>query len=80
MGLKRSIVLIGSVLVLAACDNVSAPTGPMSLNQSAASAKKADTTRTTTTRTTSALDGGDPSGCIFVRSGADSTLFCPQIQ
>jgi len=74
MALKRSIVLIGSVLVLAACDSVSAPTGPLSLHQgAAASARKADTS--TTTRSTS-LTGG---GCTWVRDGqpaGDSVLVC----
>ena len=76
MGLKRSIVLIGSVLVLAACDSVSAPTGPLSLNQSAASARKADTT--STTRTTNSLSAS----CGFIKQGADSILVCdePQLQ
>jgi len=75
MGLKRSIVLIGSVLVLAACDSVSAPTGPLSLNQSAASARKADTTSTTRTNSLSA-------SCGFIKQGADSILVCdePQLQ
>jgi hypothetical protein len=81
MGLKRSIVLIGSVVVLAACDSASAPTGPVSLHQgAAASAKRADTSRSTTNRSSTMAAGS----CVFIRSGTgDSTQVCvedPQIQ
>ena len=76
MGLKRSIVLVGSVLVLAACDRVSAPTGPLSLHDGpAASAKRSDTTRSTSTTFSTLTAEG--SGCGFVKSGdSDSTMVC----
>lgn len=79
MTLRKSIVFIGSVLILAACDRASAPTGPMSLHDGAAAAARKDTTRSTTTSRTSALTDG----CVWYRAGdGDSTLVCgdPQIQ
>jgi len=80
MGLKKSIVFIGSVLVLAACDRASSPTGPLSLHDGvAASARKNDTTKSTTRSTSSSMSAG----CTWVRLGdSDSTLVCddPSIQ
>ena len=79
MGLRKSIVFIGSVLVLAACDSASAPTGPLSLHEgSAASSKKANPT-TTTTITRAA---GGLSSCVWVKTGdgSDSTEVCPAEQ
>ena len=75
MGLKRSIVLIGSVLVLAACDSVSAPTGPLSLNEGgAASAKKADAPAPV-----GATAVVQRASCGFVKSGgSDSTFVCEE--
>lgn len=75
MGLRKSIVFIGSVLVLAACDSASAPTGPLSLHEGpAASAKKTPTTPTTTTPTTVTR----MSACVWVKTGegSDSTEVC----
>ena len=77
MGLKRSIVLVGSVLVLAACDRVSAPTGPLSLHEGgAASVKKSGG------GATPLMSGVQMTECAngdggFVKSGAgDSTFVC----
>ena len=75
MGLRKSIVFIGSVLVLAACDSASSPTGPLSLHEGPAASQKKDAPNqpTTTTRTTNLTDGD----CIFVKSGElDSMLVC----
>jgi hypothetical protein len=76
MGLKRSIVLVGSVLVLAACDRVSAPTGPLSLHEgAAASVKKAPGSLDGPEMMTMSADcdGG------FVKSGSgDSTFVCQE--
>ncbi len=76
MGLRKSIVFIGSVLVLAACDSASSPTGPLSLHEgSAASAKKSVAKQPTTTinQTTRLTDGQ----CVYIKSGeTDSTLVC----
>ena len=81
MGLRKSIVFIGSVLVLAACDSASSPTGPLSLHEGSAASTKMDPVNqpTTTTRTTSLTDGN----CVYIKSGeTDSTLVCtdPSIQ
>lgn len=70
MGLRKSIVFIGSVLVLAACDSASSPTGPLSLHEgSAASTKKQPSTTTTMSTATS---------CVWVKTGdgSDSTEVC----
>jgi hypothetical protein len=78
MTLRKSIVFIGSVLILAACDRASAPTGPMSLHDGAAASFRKDSSRSITTRTTSL--SGD---CAWYRSGdGDSVYVCndPQIQ
>ena len=76
MGLKRSIVLVGSVLVLAACDRVSAPTGPLSLHEgAAASVKKAAPGPVSGAGTQ--LMSLDDCGPGFVKSGGgDSTFVC----
>ena len=78
MTLRKSIVFIGSVLLLAACDRATAPTGPLSLKDGAAAAQRKDTSRAgITTRTSSLTD------CYWHRGGdGDSTLICsdPQIQ
>lgn len=72
MVIKKAIVFIGSVMVLAACDRASSPTGPLSLHDGAASVRR-DTTRSTT-RTMSLTEG---EGCAWVREGdADSVLVC----
>ena len=79
MALKKSIVFFGAVLVLAACDRASSPTGPLSLHDGqAASARKADTTRATTTTTTRTSALSD--GCVWVKTGepTDSTQVCPE--
>lgn len=77
MALRKSIVFFGAVLVLAACDRATAPTGPLSLHDGpAASAKKSDTTRSTTT--TSRM-GALTDGCVWFKAGdGDSTLVCEQ--
>ena len=79
MTLRKSIVFIGSVLLLAACDRATAPTGPLSLKDGAAASARKDTTRAgTTARTSSFIDG-----CYWAKQGdGDSTLVCsdPQIQ
>ncbi len=74
MGLRKSIVFIGSVLVLAACDSASSPTGPLSLHEGpAASTKKEVPPPATTTRSAEML-GGD---CVYIKSGgSDSTMVC----
>lgn len=72
MGLRKSIVFVGSVLVLAACDRAGSPTGPMSLHEgAAASAKKKDTTGSTTMT----MSGS----CVWIRGGeSDSTMVCDE--
>ena len=80
MTLRKSIVFIGSVLILAACDRATAPTGPLSLHDGAAAAARKDSSRLggTTTRTAGVGDA-----CAWYRSGdSDSVLVCndPQIQ
>jgi hypothetical protein len=77
MTLKKSIVFIGSVLLLAACDRATAPTGPLSLHDGAAMARK-DTARSTTTTRMSTASGG----CQYAKLGnGDSTLVCsPEIE
>lgn len=71
MTLKKSIVFIGSVLLLAACDRATAPTGPLSLHDGAAMARKDTTRSTTTTRMTAS------GGCQYAKLGnGDSTLVC----
>ena len=79
MTLRKSIVFIGSVLILAACDRATAPTGPMSLHDGAAASVRKDSSRTGTTTTRTMLSGD----CAWYRSGdSDSTYVCndPQIQ
>jgi hypothetical protein len=78
MGLKRSIVLIGSVLVLAACDRVSAPTGPLSLHEgAAASAKKVDVPNPVGEASSGIQSMAG--NCGFVRmGGGDSTWVCEE--
>lgn len=75
MGLRKSIVFIGSVLVLAACDSASSPTGPLSLHEgSAGSVRKSGPTsgQTMTTRSGEMTDD-----CVYIKSGeTDSTLVC----
>lgn len=78
MGLRKSLVFIGSVLVLAACDRAGSPTAPISLHDGAAAAsKKKDTTSSGTTTTTS-TQMTDDGGCIWVRNGdtSDSSQVC----
>ena len=78
MTLRKSIVFIGSVLLLAACDRATAPTGPLSLKDGAAASARKDTSRAGTTTRTSSLDN-----CTWYKAGdGDSTLVCvdPQIQ
>ena len=76
MALKKSIVFFGAVLVLAACDRATAPTGPLSLHDGAAASVKKDTTRSINKTSTMAL-----TGCYWVREGSDSVQVCePQIQ
>jgi hypothetical protein len=78
MTLRKSIVFIGSVLLLAACDRATAPTGPLSLHDGSAVSAKKDTARAGTVNRTSSL-----SGCVWTKLGdGDSTLVCdePQIQ
>lgn len=81
MGLKKSIVFVGAVLVLAACDRATAPTGPLSAHDGPAAAAKAKPAVQFPGATTqSAMDGGDTGGgseCVWVRGGADSVLVCP---
>lgn len=75
MGLRKAIVIVGSVLVLAACDRASSPTGPMSLHDGPAASAKKDATvpSTITVRTSSMTDGG----CQWLKVGeGDSTLVC----
>jgi hypothetical protein len=77
MGLRKSIVFIGSVLILAACDRAGAPTGPLSLHEGAAASGRKDTTSTTTTSTSSMSD----SECLWARTGdGDSVLVCSDPQ
>lgn len=79
MALRKSIVFIGAVIVLAACDRATAPTGPLSLHDGpAASAKKAapaaPASPSKVTTFTSKLDDG---ACAWVKNGdSDSTLVC----
>lgn len=75
MGLRKSIVFIGSVLVLAACDRASAPTGPLSLHDGTAAARK-DTPRTAGQPSTMTSSGS----CGFVRMGEDSVYVCEEPQ
>lgn len=75
MGLRKSIVFIGSVLVLAACDSASSPTGPLSLHEGTAASSKKPVPTATTTETRTA----GPSGCVWVKTGSegsDSTEVC----
>lgn len=78
MGLRKSLVFIGSVLVLAACDRAGSPTAPISLHDGAAAAAKKDTARAGMTGTTSTYQPTDDGGCIWVRNGdgSDSTQVC----
>lgn len=70
MGLKRSIVVVGSVLVLAACDSATGPTGPLSLHDGpAASAKKTAPGTTTGPSMNSMTD----SGCGWIHSGGEGS-------
>lgn len=75
MTLKKSIVFIGSVLLLAACDRATAPTGPLSLHEGTAMARK-DTSRSTTRMSSTS------GGCQYAKLGdGDSTLVCsPEIE
>jgi hypothetical protein len=74
MTLRKSIVFIGSVLILAACDRATAPTGPITLHEGAAAAARKDTTRSMTTRTTNQSISVD---CAWYRSGeGDSVYVC----
>ena len=77
MGLRKSLVFIGSVLVLAACDRAGSPTAPISLHDGAAAAARKDAPAAGTTSTTAAYQPTDD-GCIWVRngSGSDSTQVC----
>ena len=77
MGLKRSIVLIGSVLVLAACDRVSAPTGPLSLHDGAAASAKGAAVGGPIGVISSGVQTMTGDNCGFVKSGSgDSTFVC----
>lgn len=78
MGLKKSIVFVGAVLVLAACDRATAPTGPLSAHDGPAAAAKSKNAQQQPTAST--MDDGDTGGgseCVWVRQGSDSTLVCP---
>jgi hypothetical protein len=78
MTLRKSIVFIGSVLLLAACDRATAPTGPLQLHEGTAAAAKKDTARAGA-RAPSALT----SECGFVKTGGsegDSTRVCVEIE
>lgn len=77
MGLKKSIVFVGAVLVLAACDRATAPTGPLSAHDGPAAATKNKPGQVLTTSTMSSETGGSE-GCVWVRGGSDSTLVCPE--
>ena len=75
MALRKSIVFFGAVLVLAACDRATAPTGPLSQHQgSAASVRKTDTTTRTTITTQAAT--GEGGGCVWYKDGSDSVSVC----
>lgn len=79
MTLRKSIVFIGSVLLLAACDRATAPTGPLSLHEGAAPSARKDTARagTFSPSTSSASE------CGFVKSGpteSDSSYVCVEAQ
>lgn len=72
MALRKSIVFIGAVLVLAACDRASSPTGPLSLHDGASASTRKDSTRSTTTTRMTSIDG-----CYWAKVGeTDSTLVC----
>lgn len=77
MTLRKSIVFIGSVLLLAACDRATAPTGPLSLHEGAAAAARKDTARAGVR----APSASSASECGFVKSGeTDSSYVCVEIQ
>ena len=79
MTLRKSIVFIGSVLLLAACDRATAPTGPLSLHEGVAASAKKDTARAGTLSPSTS----STSECGFVKSGSsetDSTYVCVEIQ
>lgn len=77
MTLRKSIVFIGSVLLLAACDRATAPTGPLSLHEGAAAAARKDTARAGARSPSTASS----SECGFVKSGeTDSSYVCVEIQ
>jgi hypothetical protein len=77
MGLKKSIVFVGAVLVLAACDRAGSPTGPMSVHDGAAAAAKEKGGPLPTT-TTQSRDDGPSGGCVWIRGGGDSVVVCPE--
>lgn len=76
MGLKKSIVFVGAVLVLAACDRATAPTGPLSAHDGPAAASKSKGGAPPSTTTMSSETSSE--GCVWVRGGSDSTLVCPE--
>jgi hypothetical protein len=76
MGLKRSIVLVGSVLVLAACDRVSAPTGPLSLHEGGAASVKKSGGAIPLMSETQMSDCPEGQGGFVKSGGSDSTFVC----
>ena len=77
MGLRKSIVFIGSVLVLAACDSASSPTGPLSLHEGSAAAVKKNGPATQSTSEQTMNAGATDGNCVYIKSGeSDSTLVC----
>lgn len=78
MGLKKSIVFVGAVLVLAACDRATAPTGPLSAHDGPAAAAKSKIGQLPSASTMNDGDAGGGSECVWVRQGSDSTLVCAE--
>lgn len=78
MGLRKSLVFIGSVLVLAACDRAGSPTAPISLHDGVAASARKNTAGTQEDTTANKMFLVDD-GCIWVRNGEtpDSSLVCP---
>jgi hypothetical protein len=77
MALRKSIVFFGAVLVLAACDRATAPTGPLSLHDGPAASARKDSSRSTTMSTTTTSSMTE--GCVWWKGGdGDSTLVCEQ--
>ena len=78
MGLKKSIVFVGAVLVLAACDRATAPTGPLSAHDGPAAAAKSKPAQGVSSATTQSGETSGSEGCVWVRQGSDSTLVCAE--